>query len=1228
MGTNAGPAQSSHQRPPIDPWCDDGSVSRAEPPWLRDKRLQKQRERLQQQKDRLNGMKSTNNPFEETTNNPFDSSSYSDSSSSRALPVTPVEENQQTEIKRSAFSPFSYPVPPYRVEKNLNPFDSGSSASESRQPPRIVRPTVSRPLQKNPKRLAYTDESVQDSLDQFLDTTDETAASSTQDEEERRSSEDSGRSSTTPSEKALQAAEALRQSFDQRKRKNSSERVPFTPSPRQTPAFTPLSTPQQQEKPISRSPATAGESRRRARQIDSLSRQPRSPEDFPSLQSKARATVTPEPASLVEPTSITPKSDDTELNLALHDLCDEARTTDDIAWRNALFLLSVEPHVASQVEPECRMTALHTCCMSLDVEQPAPVWMIRALLYTDPYQCQMQDSGGRLPLHLLAATSGNVDLMQLLVEEYPASVAHQDSRGFTPLCLLLKNDQVALTLEHMRILLGQTCRAEKQDKKSRILFRKGDHLKESFDNLFQDLQDLQTKQQATHEKVFETYPDDVQQRIQKITQWKRRQINRGLQPQSTQLALVYHNPAAMATPTARQLPLHLLVRRQPPTTLNEIGAAKLASHETLLRVLIAAYPEALTTTDANGRTPLLTALLQSESLPNTETVELLLGKYTPGISDPHNSPAQLPSMDTLQLPLHVAAEELAYNFEVLSTIAEAYPQAVHVQDIRGRTPLHCALQNYRSVPLDEATFHLLLMSRNYDVEQVAKSCDSDGKRPLDLILEHPSALQRWPIEDTDDVICGFLKASLDTPRNDRQARDLLERIRALPSWLRRPACASSHVQRALLEELANPINTALVLLQGAALVSLLIVLRIALEGSGIDFDSWILVKYFSAYHLSTQILYWGIAWYLGEFYRMVLANGWRWIDFCGVCCSIGVATAVQADITSLRESLDTTWGNFNNFIPADEDALISTLGGWATGLLYASLVGFLAQWWCGMAVFAGSAVQIIRVMFWPTFIGAMGIVGMSQVLKTLEDCLQGNICGVADAYTTVYWLILGEPILGISEVSMFEKEMTTSMLVLLIFFTLLWLFWLLSVIAITVSEAHRLDRDQIALQWFWEPKVALTLSTRRETLEGQTPIQRYCDFMELVWHVLTSSIRGGIAKEEIYWHAWCFRPGIIIGTRVVACIVLPIWFWFGIFSLGLLWPPQLRRWFFSTKFVHNGKKPKGPMEERMTAAKLSHLKGKMEEYQTRSMDQNYAIQEDLAQIKELLFRVMLEEVPS
>lgn len=184
-----------------------------------------------------------------------------------------------------------------------------------------------------------------------------------------------------------------------------------------------------------------------------------------------------------------------------------------------------------------------------------------------------------------------------------------------------------------------------------------------------------------------------------------------------------------------------------------------------------------------------------------------------------------------------------------------------------------------------------------------------------------------------------------------------------------------------MEELASPFHTYWVLLSGCVLVALLIVLRIGLEQS--KMDTWVLVNHFAAYHLATQLVYWGTAAYLGEFYRLCLKNVWRWIDLAAGCYAIGTAYVISVDVTEVRAIM----GPLADYVPAEQDALVATLGAWATGLLWLSLLGYLAQWcWCGMAIFVGSAVQLVSTLFWPFMAAAMGIVAMSQILYTLEDC--------------------------------------------------------------------------------------------------------------------------------------------------------------------------------------------------------------------------------------------------
>jgi ankyrin repeat protein len=741
--------------------------------------------------------------------------------------------------------------------------------------------------------------------------------------------------------------------------------------------------------------------------------------------------------------------------------------------------------------------------------------------------------------------------------------------------------------------------------------------------------------------------------LKKITQWKRRQINKGELMEWAAPIFDYVNPASISTPTGKLLPLHLLVRRRQhnnpttttptPTTLLSLQKQQPsllpANHADLIRVLVHAHPPALVTRDVHGRTPLMTAMLQTDRLPSEEILELLLGLRTPQSSNSQShqvvSPAKIPTEDTLQLPLHVAAEEMAHNFGLLSTIYEAYPDARKCPDIRGRTPLHLALGNYRSTVIDESLLELLFN------ESVCQMQDDDGKKPIDLVFSNPACLK----EGDSIIFQRFLDASIDKNRyashsdNNAALLLLLRQLRSLPPWLRRHACAAQFVQHALLEQVASPWNTFWILLNGGVWIALLVLLRLLLENGReeLELELVLAVYVLSSYQLAAQVVSWMTAISLGETYRLCLTNPWRWIQLFSLSLSIATAYFVSNDVEALRSAMLGT--TLANFVPDEDDALVASLGASATAALWLSLVGFLVQWWCGMAVFCGASLQLFTTLVWPLVLAAMGIVSMSQVLYTTlqdDDCTQqnNNICSLSDAYTMVYWMILGEPVVS-------DEEWPTSLMVLLIVFTFLWVWWIVSVIVMVVSEP--MDRAQLALTWYWEPKVALLATSAAVVTTQLTPTpscsQRYCDSMEGFWHILTSSLATVVGtstvskkKQERLWYACCFRPGVIYLTRLMAVLILPLWFLLGVATLGVFWPPQVRRWLFQTTTTrssigsnHRQQSSPSPVEERLSAAKLSHLQSELYQFQATSQLQSQQLQADISQIKDILVRAMTEE---
>lgn len=957
-------------------------------------------------------------------------------------------------------------------------------------------------------------------------------------------------------------------------------------------------------------------------------------------------------------------------NLQLHDLCGEAVTTDDIAWRNALYLLSVQPELA-QVEDQ-GWTPLHICCLG---SSPPPSFIVRALLYSYGKAARIADDGGRLPLHLVAASSGDIETMQLLVDEYPAAVYQADEQGWTPLNLLLRNMRVELTPERARVLLGLTIPAEaaiEQVRQKHILLRRRQHLG-------LDLEALEEYRKRTppvttfhkdieHEAMFETYPADIQGALRRLGVWKRHKRN---QTDDDEVAIAVEdavagketNPAAIPSPTTFQLPIHALVRRSilDPQTLERPSFSddtadteaedEEVSTETdrpsvqhpydILRMVVACYPEGLVCRDSDGYTPLLLAMASNENLPTLEVVELLLGKRSAGheqlpawaedmplhrlTTANYSNPAMVPTVESRQLPLHLAAEELLSDFAVVQTIYESYPGAIQVQDLMGRTPLHVALRSYRRVPVEPKVFALLFSDR------VAQVRDDHGHLPMDILLEGSDMLPMKPpfswysdssgIVETSTVYERFIHSSIvgaGRPENKKEADSLLGRLRSLPPWLRRQACSTAVVQELLVEDLANPLKTAMLLFDGFLLIALITVFRIQMEKfvdarrMGENLQTW---YSFAVYALATVRLlfaatYWVVAASLRELQYLCLLNPWSWIDVSAMMISIVSSIFLYGPM---------------------EDERLFSLGTIATGMLWLGLLGYLATWWHGVAVFTGGLSKISSSLVWPFLIFSGLSIAFAQMFYTLLqiDCLTSlgvtTVCTVRDAYRVVYMLLRGEGLVDLRGAA----PMASSAAVLIGFFLLFLVLFCVSLLVTVLVAASKLDFETIAMDSYWEQKLAAFVSAEDFGIAQADPARgsrsrRFYWRLEQKWHLLTMALTGGETKRKKHWYSDAPNARALAWSLpVVAIVVLPIWMCVGACTFGLLWPPQLRRKLFRPWGSSSGSR-KAKKSTEQSAEQVVNIQDDIRHLKEMSFERTGNVEKELRELKELLSSALKE----
>jgi hypothetical protein len=797
--------------------------------------------------------------------------------------------------------------------------------------------------------------------------------------------------------------------------------------------------------------------------------------------------------------------------LALHRLCAEASSQNDITWWNALNLLSTKPELARGTTDHGH-TALHVACLGgntsstsnttgatstthrssqRDQEEDVrgtqarklplhmqkqqksvspPEFIIRALVLANPSAVKQANADGRLPIHCLAASSAHFGGLQILVKANPTSTSVRDAMGWTPLHLLLLNTRVHITKSQLQVLLGMTVPPEEFLVTGRVRQRRGDHLRLPVEQLSRMLPNP-TQNHQRHEisaEILGSYPDAIQGCLKRLQNWERKQsrLEKKRHPEAdkdrkevpysssdcveTACFCDERNPAAISTLVDLHLPLHLAVHRGllglvKQSRVEQTAASrghhtdtskpsKLPSlqHELVVfvRILTQAFPEGLITKDGNGHTPLIAAMTAAtEVVPSQQLLELLLGNRTSGfeflpswiedapLASPHMivpgngglnrhhrrycNPAMVSTVDTCQLPLHVAAEEWGDHPELILAIFESYPGAIHVQDARGRMPLHILLQNYRRVSPDPPVVALLLSHR------VARTHTDEGELPFDLLIAcapflprdilrsdslllspnlshtHPGPNQAFKHIFQPSIIASASAVSASprersTLMRRAEANTFLWRLRTLPPWLRRQACSASFVQDIIVEELSSPLRCAYVFAQGLVLVLLLACFRQQMErfietadqahidpvsrgdgtarlsffdGTGEElvnnllsdrpgrYEPWKTVAIYglSAGSITFQAITWTLAGSLNEFQRLCLLSLRRWMDFAAVSAAVSTSVLIHEGFT---------------------DYYVFIVGTVATGLLWGALVGFVSDWCYGVSFFTGSVSKV------------------------------------------------------------------------------------------------------------------------------------------------------------------------------------------------------------------------------------------------------------------------------
>ena len=254
----------------------------------------------------------------------------------------------------------------------------------------------------------------------------------------------------------------------------------------------------------------------------------------------------------------------------------------------------------------------------------------------------------------------------------------------------------------------------------------------------------------------------------------------------------------------------------------------------------------------------------------------------------------------------------------------------------------------------------------------------------------------------------------------------------------------------------------------------------------------------------------------------------------------------------------------------------------------------------------------------------MGIVALAQMFYTIgqTDCAssipESPICSVRDSYRVVYLLLRGEALVDPQGVT----ETAPGAIFLIACFLALAVLVTVGLLVSLISAATRQDLDTLALDYFWEPKLAFVLSSTDLGLKDPTDptaLMRDSDSIrtkEHRWNTLMSYFTRDRLPDDKLWYTKA-RPGVC--STLWACIVVPIWFLAGIASLGILWPPQLRRMVF-----HPGMQAQRRDKPVDHTIQINKMRDELVQLKTMSYERSNDLEDELRSLKELLFLAIRE----
>jgi hypothetical protein len=241
------------------------------------------------------------------------------------------------------------------------------------------------------------------------------------------------------------------------------------------------------------------------------------------------------------------------------------------------------------------------------------------------------------------------------------------------------------------------------------------------------------------------------------------------------------------------------------------------------------------------------------------------------------------------------------------------------------------------------------------------------------------------------------------------------------------------------------------------------------------------------------------------------------------------------------------------------------------------------------------------------------------------NCTEGmgdwSVCSVRESYTVIYYLVVGEPVVKIDDLSSLGNGIG-----LLAFVFSVALFVILSsILCMVVMMGSRWNIDNLALISFWEPKLTFVVfAFRPRTAINNASKATLASLWDIAIHIFLG--RNGVKGK--YWYArFARKPALAkLCYWLITVIFIPIWLLVGALTFGLLWPPQVRCFLFRPQKAFSAQASRGKLSPtEVYASQVSSMRQELTHIRDMSYERSNDVQREVRDLKEILLLATTDE---